>query len=231
VHAAMQADELGIRKLIVPKASPAFSALGLLIADAVIDTQRSYITPSSRAESGRVNELFQEMEDASTRDLAAAGLGRSDLVFHRSLAICYPGQTFDMSVPAITSDGRMSDAELARTVESFHDLHEELHTYASRDEEPVLRAVRVQTIGQTEKPRLREYEQTSERVESALRSRRPAWFGGRFVETPVYDGDRLGFGHRLEGPAVVEERFTTIVIYPEQTAEIDRNGNYVIELP
>ena len=230
VHAAMQADELGIRKLIVPKTSPAFSALGLLIADTVVDTQRSYITPSSRAASGRVNELLQEMEDASARDLAAAGLARSDLVFHRSLAICYPGQTFDMAVPAITSDGRMSDAELASTVESFHDLHEELHTYASRDEEPVVRAVRVQTIGQTEKPRLREYERTSASVESALRSRRPAWFGGRFVDTPVYDGDRLGFGHRLEGPAVVEERFTTIVIYPDQTAEIDRNGNYVIEL-
>ncbi len=231
VHAAMQADALGIRKLIVPKTSPAFSALGLLIADTVVDTQRSYITPSSRAEAGRVNELLQEMEDASARDLAAAGLGRSDLVFHRFLAICYPGQTFDMAVPAITSDGRMSDAELARTVESFHDLHEELHTYAVRDEEPVVRAVRVQTIGQTEKPRLREYERTSSSVESALRSRRPAWFGGRFVDTPVYDGDRLGFGHRLEGPAVVEERFTTIVIYPDQTAEIDRNGNYVVELP
>ncbi len=189
------------------------------------------MTPSCRAEAGRVKVLLQEMEDASARVLAADGVDRSDLVFRRFLAICYPGQTFDMAVPAITSDGRMSDAELARTVESFHDLHEELHTYASRDEEPVVRAVRVQTIGQTEKPRLREYERTSSSVESALRSRRPAWFGGRFVDTPVYDGDRLGFGHRLEGPAVVEERFTTIVIYPDQTAEIDRNGNYVVELP
>jgi N-methylhydantoinase A len=231
VHAGMQAQELGIHKLIVPKTSPAFSALGLLIADYVVDTQRSYITPSGRADAARVNELFEEMEEAAAKELAAAGLAGPDLVFHRSLAICYPGQTFDMAVPAVTSDGRMSDAELARTVESFHDLHEELHTYAVREEEPVIRAVRVQAVGQTEKPRLPEYEPASSDVEDALRSRRPAFFDGRFVDTPVYDGDRLGCGHRLEGPAVVEERFTTIVVYPGQRLELDRHGNYVIELP
>jgi N-methylhydantoinase A len=68
-------------------------------------------------------------------------------------------------------------------------------------------------------------------VASALRSRRQAFFGGRFQDTPVYDGEKLGHGHRIEGPAIVEERFTTIVIYPGQTAELDRFGNYVIALP
>ena len=68
-------------------------------------------------------------------------------------------------------------------------------------------------------------------IDAALRSRRPVWFESRFVDTPVYDGDKLGFGHRLEGPAVIEERFTTIVLYPGQTAELDRHGNYLIRLP
>jgi N-methylhydantoinase A len=49
------------------------------------------------------------------------------------------------------------------------------------------------------------------------------------VDTPVYDGDRVGCGHRIEGPAIVEERFTTIVIQPGQRAELDENGNYAIE--
>jgi N-methylhydantoinase A len=231
VHAAMQADELGIRQLLVPKTSPAFSALGLLIADYKVDTQRSYITPSSRAEAGRVNELLVEMEDAAEGELSAAGLSRPSLSFQRYLNICYPGQTFDMAVPAITaSDGRMTEETLAQTIEAFHDLHEELHTYAVREEEPVLRAVRVQTTGRTEKPGLREYERLSTPVEEALRSRRPAFFDGEFKDTPVYDGDRLGFGHELSGPAIVEEKFTTIVIYPGQKATLDRHGNYRIEL-
>jgi N-methylhydantoinase A len=232
VHAGMQADELGIRELLVPKTSPAFSALGLLLADYVVDSLRSYISPARRAQPERVNELFTEMEDHAERELRAAGLTRGDLVFHRFVNLCYPGQTFDMAVPAVCdAQGRMSAAELARTVEAFHDLHEELHAYAVRDEEPVIRAVRVQTIGQTAKPSLRDYPRVSTPLASALRSRRQAWFGGRFEDTPVYDGEKIGHGHRIEGPAIVEERFTTIVIYPGQTAELDRFGNYVIALP
>ncbi len=125
----------------------------------------------------------------------------------------------------------MAEGDLARTVAAFHDLHEELHAYAVRDEEPVLRSVRVQTLGQTRKPALQELPAAEEPLDAAIRSRRPAWFGGRFEDTPVYDGDRLGAGHRIDGPGIIEERFTTIVIYPGQTAELDRHGNYRIRLP
>ena len=228
VHAAKQAEDLGIRKLLVPKTSPAFSALGLLLADTVVDTQRSYISPSGRAEVGRINALLAEIEGQAARELRTAGLGPGDLVFQRSLAICYPGQTFDMAVPAVTTDGRLTDADLRATVQRFHDLHEELHAYAVRDEEPVIRAVRVQTLGRTAKPELREYERVHSPVAVALRSRRPAFFDGGFVDTPVYDGERVGHGHRIGGPAIVEERFTTIVVYPGWTAELDRHGNYVV---
>jgi N-methylhydantoinase A len=225
VHAAKQAEELGIRKLLVPKTSPAFSALGLLLADYVVDTQRSYIAPARRADPERIGALFAEIEAHAGVELAAAGLGPGDLEHHRMLAICYPGQTFDMPVPAATRGARMSEAELRATVERFHDLHEQLHAYAVRDEEPVIRAVRVQTLGRTAKPELREYERVRTPVASALRSRRQAFFDGRFVDTPVYDGDRVGHGHRIEGPAIVEERFTTMVVYPGWTAELDRHGN------
>ena len=228
VHAAKQAEELGIRRLLVPKTSPAFSALGLLLADTVVDTQRSYIAPSGRAEPVRINELLGEIEGQAAAELRAAGLGPEDLVFERFLALCYPGQTFDMPVPAVTQGGRLGPAELRATVARFHDLHEELHAYAVRDEEPVIRAVRVQTLGRTCKPELREWEPVDRPVASALRSRRPAFFDGRFVDTPVYDGERVGRGHRIAGPAIVEERFTTIVVYPGWTAELDRHGNYVV---
>jgi N-methylhydantoinase A len=232
VHAGKQAEDLGVRQFIVPKTSPAFSALGLLIADYVVDTQRSYITPSGRADAARVNALLEEMERHAEAELATAGLGRDALTFNRYLNLCYPGQTFDIAIPAVTDGGgRMSPAQLIQTVDSFHDLHEELHTYAARDEEPVVRSVRVQAVGATQKPGLREHPEATGPVESALRSRRAAFFDGRFEDTPVYDGDKVGPGHRIEGPAIVEERFTTIVIQPRHTAEVDRWGNYVVTLP
>lgn len=232
VHAGMQADELGIKNLIVPKTSPAFSALGLLIADYLADTQRSYIAPAKLADAERVSALFSELEAQAEAELAVAGLAPDQLVHNRFLAICYPGQTFDMPVPAITdASGRMRAADLEATIERFHDRHEELHTYAMREEEPIVRAVRVQTAGRTEKPRLPEVAPASGPAEGAVRVRRPAFFDGAFVDTPVYDGDALGSGHVIEGPAVIEERFTTIVLYPGHRAELDRYGNYRVALP
>ena len=228
VHAAKQAEELGIRRLLVPKTSPAFSALGLLLADHVVDTQRSYIAPAGRAEARQVNRLLDELEAQAREELRTAGLAPGDLVTNRFLAICYPGQTFDMAVPAATTNGRMTPADLRATVARFHDLHEELHAYAVRDEEPVVRAVRVQTVGRTLKPELPELPRASTPVSAALRSRRQVFFDGRFVDTPVYDGERVGHGHCIEGPAIVEERFTTIVVYPGWTAELDRHGNYAV---
>ena len=219
--------------MLVPKTSPAFSALGLLIADYGVDLQRSYISPSGRASPGRIAALFREMEAQAERELAVAGLTPKDLELRRYLNLCYPGQTFDMSVPLAMSPvgGELGAATLAATVSAFHDLHEELHTYAVREEEPILRSVRLQAAGRTPKPRVHQSSRASTSVANAVRNRRPAWFDGRFVDTPVYDGDRLGFGHRLEGPAIVEERFTTLVLYPGHVAELDAHGNYVVTVP
>lgn len=234
VHAGKQAEELGIRQLVVPRTSPAFSALGLLIADTVVDTQRAYITPADQVDPGRVNQLFDEMEDQARRELAVAGTAEAEVVFERTLHLCYPGQTFDMAVPAELSaeaGTRMTQGDVAGAANAFHDLHEELHTYAVREETPVLRSVGLHAVSQSEPVRLPRYEVRSGSLQEAPAERRSAYFAGAFVETPVYRGDALGPGLRLEGPAIVEERFTTIVLYPGHRARIDSHGNYRIEIP
>ncbi len=230
VHATMQAYELGMRRLLVPKTSPAFSALGLLLAERAVDLQRSYIVASGGARAERVNDLLDQMEERATTELQAAGVSRDEIAFDRYLGVCYPGQTFDMPVPAVTTEGRMSGSDLERTFEAFHALHEELHTYAVREQEPVLRAVRVHARASLGEPQLPHCPEADAPLSRALRSRRPACFEGRFRDTPVYDGDRLGRGHRIEGPAIVEERFTTLVLHPGQAAELDVHGNYVVTL-
>ena len=114
------------------------------------------------------------------------------------------------------------------TVERFHALHEELHTYASRDEQPILRGLRLTLVGITEKPELPSIGRST--AAPPLKGRRAAYFGGRFVTTPIYDGPRLRVGQRIVGPAIIEEPFTTIVLHPRQRAGLDRFGNYHIAI-
>ena len=126
-----------------------------------------------------MNEIFAQLERRPSDELRAAGLARGDLEFRRFVNLCYPGQTFDMAVPARVRDGRMSEADLAATVAAFHDLHEELHAYAARDEEPVVRSVRVQTLGRTAPLELGESPAADGPLERALRARRPAYLRRR----------------------------------------------------
>ena len=224
VHAGMQAAELGIRRILVPKLSPAFSALGLLLTDHVVDEMRSYVTPAGAVDLARANALFDEMETAAR---SALGERRAKRVrIERRAALCYPGQTFDMPVP-IAGTGPLTERSLAATVERFHRLHEELHTYASRDQEPILRGVSLKAVSLEAKPALPTPART--RRPPTRLGKRQAFFRGRFVPTPLFDGTSMMPGHKVAGPAIIEEPFTTIVVYPGQRASVDRFGNYVIE--
>ncbi len=226
VHATAQAEELDIATVLVPKVAPAFSALGLQLSDHVVDELRAYIAPRAAIDLGRVNALFAEMDRAARRVLGARRGQHTRLEVRRAMHLCYPGQTFDMPVPVAAANGRLRPRDLDATVERFHALHEELHTYAARDEQPILRALRLTLVGVTDKPALPRIRRGSGRA--PLKGRRQAFFAGRFVSTPVYDGPRLRVGHRLTGPAIIEEPFTTIVVHPKQVATLDRNGVYRI---
>lgn len=228
VHATAQAAELGIKTVLVPKVAPAFSALGLLLSDHLLDEMRAYISPVGRVDLDRVNGLFAEMEHAARAVLERRRGTHQRIELRRFMNLCYPGQTFDMAVPLAATNGRLGRRGLAATVERFHELHEQLHTYASRDEEPILRSLRVTAVGVTDKPRLPTIGRST--VRPPVNGRRHAYFGGRFVLTPIYDGPRLRVGHEVKGPAIIEEPFTTIVLHPRQEATLDRYGNYRIAL-
>jgi len=228
IHAPMQAEELGIREILVPKAAPAFSALGLLLTDPVLDELRSYIVPAKQIEIERLNALFGDMEKKAASALTAKGTSRFKI--NRFAQLCYPGQTFEMAVPLASRNGRVTPKDVAATVERFHRMHEELHTYASRDEEPILRGVRIQAIGVSRKPSLPRSGRARGPASAARKGTRRAYFDDRYATVPVYDGPSLRTGHELRGPAIVEEMFTTVVVHPGHRLAVDGYGNYRIIL-
>ncbi len=231
LHAARQAQELGVRRIIVPRSSPAFSALGLLLTDFIFDAQRSYIAAADAADPGVINAHLDELEARAMAELRVGGLAPEAILLHRFAQIAYPGQTSDTPVPMHLTRDRMTREDLERTIERFHQLHQELHRFASREEIPLLRAIRVQAVGRSQKPALTTPNPTGRAPRDAIAGRRETYQNGHFVDTPIYEGARLAPGHRLEGPAIVEERFTTLLVHPGHVAEVDRQGNFIITLP
>ena len=225
VHAGMQAAELDIRQVLIPKTAPTFSALGLLLTDPIVIELRSYITPAADADLGRMSALFAEMREAATASLLAGGFPAREIQHQRVAYMCYPGQTFDMPVP-VEGDGAFGARDLRRLIEAFHHEHESLHTYASRDQMPILRGVGMRATAVTGKPQLPHVSASSRDASSALKGKRRAYFAGKWVATPVYDGVKLRARQTVTGPAIIEEPLTTIVVYPGQRARLDTLGNY-----
>ena len=230
VHAWAVAAELGIERVLVPKAAPAFSALGVLVADYVVDLVRAYVVPLSQVDIGRVRSLMSDLQEEATKELGPTGLPDDDIDVGLYAQMCYPGQNFDMSVP-VPEGTSIDDPGLLDLAERFHDQHEAERGFAFRNQQPLLRGLRLIARGRTPKPEhLAELGKLT-LAESARRGTRPAHFGTGFVDTPVYDGAQLGPGAEVHGPALIEEPFTVVVVPPGAHANLDDSGNYELTLP
>jgi N-methylhydantoinase A len=227
VHAAAIAQELGVDRIVVPKAAPAFSALGVLVADYVVDLVRSYVTPLSQVDLARVHSLMTDLSQEVDKELEPTGLNAAEVERTLYAQMCYPGQNFDMSVP-VPEGTNLDEPGLLDLAERFHDQHEAERGFCFRSQQPVVRGVRVIARGHTPKPdHFAELPPTID-PEQARRGERDAYFGAGFVATPVYDGSKLGPGAEVTGPALIDEPFTVVVLPPGCRAVLDSAGNYLV---
>jgi N-methylhydantoinase A len=232
VHAWAIATELGIDRILVPKAAPAFSALGVLVADYVVDLLRAYVVPLSQVDLTRVHTLMSELQDEARKELDPTGLAETQVDVGLYAQMCYPGQNFDMSVPVPEADA-LDEPGLLDLTERFHDQHEADRGFCFRTQQPLLRGVRLVARGYTPKPeRLAPLGAVREAKAARRGARRvyfgPEFMGSGFVDAPVYDGSLLGPGVEVRGPALVEEPFTVVVLPPGATARLDELGNYAL---
>jgi N-methylhydantoinase A len=122
--------------------------------------------------------------------------------------------------------------DTAAVARAFHDEHLRLFGYSLEAEgSPVeIINVRLQAIGATERPTYRSEIDSGGDASAALKGRRNAYVAERdaFAQVPVYDGHRMRCGHRIEGPALVEQQTTAIVISDGYDCVVDALGSFVL---
>jgi N-methylhydantoinase A len=241
VHALAQADDLGIRKVLIPRTAPAFSALGLLVADYLVDKVRATLVTTGTVDPAKLEEIYKGIEDESDASEAAhleevysaleheadeelwqAGVPTKRFNHLRFAQCRYPGQTWDIDVPV---QGKITPKELARLAQRFHKMHFEEHTYDRRDEDVMISALRVRSRALLGKPELRTIAGSSSTPKPF--GKRKAYFGSGWTNASLYDGPAMRAGQKITGPAIIEEPFTTVVVPPKWTVKLDKLGNYV----
>jgi N-methylhydantoinase A len=228
--AAIQAEDLGITKVLVPKASPAFSALGTLVANPSIDEERSYICPADVLDIARLRALWKELGDRAEGYFAAAGFAAGDITAKYQINMRYRGQNFSLTFDVRTNQGLhdlsfIDDSLSARSIEEFNARHMEEYGHVREGETPEVTGVRLATHVDTPSPAVGRGFGAPAAVARAAKVRL-ANLGHGFEQTNIFRGSDLKPGHELAGPAIIEEIFTTIVVYPGWKAQVDNAGDY-----
>lgn len=228
--AAIQAEDLGITRVLVPRASPTFSALGTLVADPTIDEERSYIASAAALDVDRIRDLWGQLSGRARRYFTDAGFAADAIRVNYQLNMRYPGQNFSLSF-AFEADAPLGDLSFigddfaSRAIALFNARHMAEYAHIRENEVPEISGVRLAASAATPSPRAAGGFTPGGAAPAAARHRR-ANLGAGFAQVPIFLGRDLAPGMEVPSPAIIEETFTTIVVYPGWKAQVDDAGDY-----
>ena len=217
LHAAEVAEELGTGRVTFPRDPSTFSAHGILMSDVAHDFARSHILPLGPGVGEAIAAIAAELCDEGGRRLDADGIPPSAQHFSLSADMRYRGQAFELVVPL--PDGAVDPSGLAA---GFHALHRQRFSFDDPDETIEVVTLRLSAVG-----RLGELHESVLEPCGPPRPRavRPFYTGGAWRQVPFYAQLDLGRGARLEGPAVIEQSYTTMIVPEGWSASVTETGH------
>ncbi|HHU70104.1 MAG TPA: hydantoinase/oxoprolinase family protein [Thermoanaerobacterales bacterium] len=228
LYAADLARELDIPKVCVPMSAGVYSAIGGLMADLKYDYVRSYYKAIDDLELKGLEAICEDLGEQARLQLKNDRINTQSY-FEYFLDLRYIGESFELTIPLNFT--KLTEQDIENTISLFHKEHSRLYGF-NRPIEPVeLVSVRLRLTANRPKPPVKKFEKKSNTLD-ALKGYRDAYFGESqdLIKTPIYARDLLGYGGKINGPAVIEEIESTTVVFPGQTAFVDEYGNIIIEL-
>jgi N-methylhydantoinase A len=227
LFAAATAEELEIPTVIVPPTPANFSAWGILASDYRDDAALTRVRQFDADTVTRLVADLRELAARATTELRAYGFAERDLEHRYRADVRYVGQEHTITVPLERDWVDDEHALLSGLRERFVALHRQLYGHGEADTGLEVVTVRCRAVAPVGHPRFAERGNgtpaTPARERSVYFRRSDGW-----VDTPVFDRDDLARDQVLEGPAIIEEWTTTIVVPPGWSVHVDRIGDLVL---
>jgi N-methylhydantoinase A len=230
VHAYQVAEKLRLEMIIVPPGAGVCSAFGFLLAPMSFDLSRSYITRLEELQWERLNSIYAELEARGRELLLDAGVALADMQFIRSADMRYAGQGFEISVGL--PGGEYGSGQLDDFRRSFEKEYQDI--YQRLCPEIPIESVNWRLVATGPRPQVGAGTWWAKEASlgQALKGRRRVYLpgAGRYDEVPVYDRYRLPVGVKIDGPAILEEKESTVVMNGPGTAWVDPSGSLMVRL-
>ncbi len=226
LHAVHLARRLSIPTVLVPRTAGVLSALGLLFADLAHEESQGIVRPLSAMDRENLRSLLEELRSRTQNELGACGQSPQDVEFQIRADLRYVGQSHELEI--LFPHTALHEGSLAALEQAFHEEHGRRFGHAAPEEPVELVALRVRTVIRQPPPVLT---WQPEAVQPP-RETTWAWFSPQGpVETRVLLRDALVAGARVEGPAIVLGRDSTVLLPPGCTGHVDAYGTLVLTVP
>jgi N-methylhydantoinase A len=230
LHGCLICSELGIPLQIVPREASVLCAFGMLMCELRHDFVRTFVARLEGLDWARMSALVGAMAEEGTRQLADERIVPARQRIELRLDCRYVKQYRAVSVAVPLQ--RVEARDAAAIARAFHAEHLRLYGYSLETEGSPVEIInlRVQAIGATDRPAYRSETAGPADASGARKGRRSVYIPERdaFAEVPVFDGHRMHCGHRIEGPALVEQQTTAIFISDSYDCVVDALGSFVL---
>ncbi len=226
MHACSLAEELNMKEILIPRSPGLFSAIGLLSVDfkhTLIKSIRKTIDSLSFDE---LENIFRRLEETGKKILLSEGISKENMIFNRFIDARYLGQGYELIIPA---NGINSENYAYLISNRFHNAHERKYGYSLVDEKVEVVNARLDVIGLINKPKLRLMRTRKNKAIEPF-AKREAYFESidEFIEVPVFKRIQLSPGVKLNGPVIIEQYDSTIIVEEDWQLIVDNYGNLLI---
>ena len=224
MHGATVGRALGCRRVYVPRHAGAFCALGMLESDIRHDLYRVFDGPLTNEELAGLQSLFADLKESALAEFSNES-DLKDLDLRFALDLVYKGQMRSVQVPCTPG---ADDTDALKKI--FETEHRRLYGHI-KPITPIrisaLRAIAAMPAPGLSVPKFEEQKSAPEAslTRRVFLDRKHGW-----QDIPVYRGDDLGAGQKLQGPLIIEEETTTLFAGPDDRVHVDPARNYLIEL-
>ncbi|HEY9532820.1 MAG TPA: hydantoinase/oxoprolinase family protein [Burkholderiales bacterium] len=228
-HAGVFAQELGVKKIVIPqrKAASTWCAFGAAAADVLHIFEHTEIM-STPVPAERINKRLQDLQHKAQKLMAGEGIAPGRQRFEFSLDVRHKGQIneVELLLPWNRLPASYEPALRKHFVGRYEKLYGRGSALAGAQLEMVVCRLRARAL--TPRPKLNKAKKLASAIpREAICKPRQIWWSG-LKKTPVYDGERLAVGNTVKGPAIVETSDTAVVVHPGRTLRVDALGNFEI---
>lgn len=227
LHACALARELGIPTVVVPARPGLTNALGCAVADLRHDYVRTVNVTLAELPATLVRTVLDEQVVQGQAVIAREGVSVERIDCRFAADMQFQGQSHLLDIPIASIEVTAPELQAAFEAAYWHRFHVRL-----AEIRPVLVSLRTAVIGRRRTMPLAALagNEMKATLGDARRTTRPVWFDGGWHDTPVYRREWLPVGAQFEGPAIVEQLDTTIVIEPGNRVTRDTIGNLLVSV-